>query len=132
MPCLLQLVNSETRFKDNAIWVSYLREKQDDLQSTPTLERWSWTREAEKRLAAAAQTQTRPSSSNRPLPPPHPLQPRSPPQPPLLAPPRFEPVDREKTCPLLLQVFTKSFGHRKRAIAPGKLPACSLIKFSDC
>ncbi|CAK9134486.1 unnamed protein product [Ilex paraguariensis] len=26
-------------------------------------------------------------------------------------PPRFEPVDREKTCPLLLRVFTKIGGH---------------------
>ncbi|XP_062155972.1 histone deacetylase complex subunit SAP18 [Alnus glutinosa] len=31
--------------------------------------------------------------------------------PPAFARPRFEPVDREKTCPLLLRVFTKIGGH---------------------
>ncbi|CAI9265035.1 unnamed protein product [Lactuca saligna] len=29
--------------------------------------------------------------------------------------PRFEPVDREKTCPLLLRVFTKIGGHHNQA-----------------
>uniref|UniRef100_A0A7N0U153 18 kDa Sin3-associated polypeptide n=1 Tax=Kalanchoe fedtschenkoi TaxID=63787 RepID=A0A7N0U153_KALFE len=42
----------------------------------------------------------------RPLPPPP--QSRGPPPP---ARPRFEPIDREKTCPLLLRVFTKVGGH---------------------
>ncbi|KAK7292553.1 hypothetical protein RJT34_15404 [Clitoria ternatea] len=41
----------------------------------------------------------------RPLPPP----PRGPPPP--LSRPRLEPVDREKTCPLLLRVFTKIGSH---------------------
>ncbi|XP_054799796.1 histone deacetylase complex subunit SAP18 isoform X2 [Prosopis cineraria] len=39
----------------------------------------------------------------RPLSPPA----RGPPPPPPPPRPRFEPVDREKTCPLLLRVFTK-------------------------
>nr|XP_025657880.1 histone deacetylase complex subunit SAP18 isoform X1 [Arachis hypogaea] len=44
----------------------------------------------------------------RPLPPP----PRGPPGPPPPPPrPRVEPVDREKTCPLLLRVFTKEGSH---------------------
>lgn len=48
----------------------------------------------------------------RPLPPPPPLpQSRAPPPPP---PRRFEPVDREKTCPLLLRVFTKIGGHHNQ------------------
>ncbi|PRQ17889.1 putative Sin3 associated polypeptide p18 [Rosa chinensis] len=48
----------------------------------------------------------------RPLPPPPPLpQSRGPPPPP---PRRFEPVDREKTCPLLLRVFTKIGGHHNQ------------------
>ncbi|BAT97833.1 hypothetical protein VIGAN_09139900 [Vigna angularis var. angularis] len=42
----------------------------------------------------------------RALPPP----PRGPPPPPPSR-PRLEPVDREKTCPLLLRVFTKTGGH---------------------
>ncbi|TKY63806.1 Histone deacetylase complex subunit SAP18 [Spatholobus suberectus] len=42
----------------------------------------------------------------RALPPP----PRGPPPPPPSR-PRLEPVDREKTCPLLLRVFTKIGGH---------------------
>ncbi|XP_057978531.1 histone deacetylase complex subunit SAP18 isoform X2 [Malania oleifera] len=46
-------------------------------------------------------------SSGRPLPSSAP-QTRPPPPPPR---PRFEPVDREKTCPLLLRVFTKIGGH---------------------
>ncbi|KAF3448459.1 hypothetical protein FNV43_RR09172 [Rhamnella rubrinervis] len=46
------------------------------------------------------------SGSGRPLPPP---QSRAP-QPPISR-LRFEPVDREKTCPLLLRVFTKLGGH---------------------
>ncbi|XP_062146610.1 histone deacetylase complex subunit SAP18-like [Alnus glutinosa] len=60
------------------------------------------------KMAAAAQPQSRPTST-RPLPPPPPLQSRAPP--PTLARPRFEPVDREKTCPLLLRVFTKIGSH---------------------
>uniref|UniRef100_A0A5B6ZDV8 18 kDa Sin3-associated polypeptide n=1 Tax=Davidia involucrata TaxID=16924 RepID=A0A5B6ZDV8_DAVIN len=49
----------------------------------------------------------------RPLPP----SARGPPGPPPLAKgaPRFEPVDREKTCPLLLRVFTKIGGHHSDA-----------------
>ncbi|CAA6673756.1 unnamed protein product [Spirodela intermedia] len=34
--------------------------------------------------------------------------------PPPSARPRFEPVDREKTCPLLLRVFTKIGGHHAK------------------
>ncbi|KAK4373078.1 hypothetical protein RND71_008462 [Anisodus tanguticus] len=47
----------------------------------------------------------------RPLPPPPP--PRGGPHgpPPQRIAPRLEPVDREKTCPLLLRVFTKVGGH---------------------
>ncbi|KAI9110139.1 hypothetical protein K1719_019180 [Acacia pycnantha] len=44
----------------------------------------------------------------RPMPPPPA---RGPPPPPPPSRPRFEPVDREKTCPLLLRVFTKTGGH---------------------
>ncbi|XP_051123465.1 histone deacetylase complex subunit SAP18 [Andrographis paniculata] len=53
-----------------------------------------------------ADVQRRPG---RPLPPPG----RGPPPPPAAKPaiPRLEPVDREKTCPLLLRVFTKVGGH---------------------
>ncbi|XP_059445007.1 histone deacetylase complex subunit SAP18-like [Corylus avellana] len=58
------------------------------------------------KMVAAAQPQGRPNST-RPLPPPEGLQSRAPP----LARPRFEPVDREKTCPLLLRVFTKIGSH---------------------
>ncbi|XP_047338681.1 histone deacetylase complex subunit SAP18-like [Impatiens glandulifera] len=36
---------------------------------------------------------------------------RGPPGPPARGGPRFEPVDREKTCPLLLRVFTKTGSH---------------------
>ncbi|KAI5647323.1 hypothetical protein M9H77_33328 [Catharanthus roseus] len=45
----------------------------------------------------------------RPMPPPG----RGPPPPPPLAKaiPRYQPVDREKTCPLLLRVFTKIGSH---------------------
>ncbi|KAI4356856.1 hypothetical protein L6164_000843 [Bauhinia variegata] len=43
----------------------------------------------------------------RPLPPPA----RGPALPPPPPPPRMEPVDREKTCPLLLRVFTKIGSH---------------------
>ncbi|XP_010255598.1 PREDICTED: histone deacetylase complex subunit SAP18 [Nelumbo nucifera] len=49
-----------------------------------------------------------PNRSARPLPPP---QARGPPPP---ARPRFEPVDREKTCPLLLRVFTKIGSHHAK------------------
>ncbi|XP_008238750.1 PREDICTED: histone deacetylase complex subunit SAP18-like [Prunus mume] len=52
------------------------------------------------------QAQTR-GPPGRPLPPPPPHS-RGPPPPP---PPRLEPVDREKTCPLLLRVFTKIGSH---------------------
>ncbi|KAJ6807446.1 putative histone deacetylase complex subunit SAP18 [Iris pallida] len=52
--------------------------------------------------AAAAEVQNR---QTRPI---APAQPRGPPPP---VRPRFEPVDREKTCPLLLRVFTKVGGH---------------------
>ncbi|KAK9277070.1 hypothetical protein L1049_006609 [Liquidambar formosana] len=58
----------------------------------------------DEKMAAVAEPQSRPSG--RPLPPPP--QTRGPPPP---ARPRFEPVDREKTCPLLLRVFTKIGGH---------------------
>lgn len=47
------------------------------------------------------------SAGGRPGPPP----PQSRAPPPALPRPRFEPVDREKTCPLLLRVFTKIGGH---------------------
>ncbi|XP_078176612.1 SIN3 associated polypeptide P18 isoform X2 [Carex rostrata] len=40
-----------------------------------------------------------------------PMHGRGPPPPPASNRPRFEPVDREKTCPLLLRVFTKTGGH---------------------
>ncbi|GMN32425.1 hypothetical protein TIFTF001_003661 [Ficus carica] len=46
------------------------------------------------------------SAGGRPGPPP----PQSRAPPPALPRPRFEPVDREKTCPLLLRVFTKCGG----------------------
>ncbi|CAA2992937.1 Hypothetical predicted protein [Olea europaea subsp. europaea] len=53
-----------------------------------------------------AEVQRRPGG--RPLPP----SARGPPPPPATKPgPRSEPVDREKTCPLLLRVFTKVGGH---------------------
>jgi hypothetical protein len=58
------------------------------------------------KMAAAAQPQSRPTST-RPLPPPPPLQSRAPP--PNLARPRFEPVDREKvslSLSFLLDLFT--------------------------
>ncbi|KAL8490435.1 hypothetical protein ACS0TY_026077 [Phlomoides rotata] len=52
-----------------------------------------------------ADVQRRPG---RPMPPPG----RGPPPPPASRPaPRLEPIDREKTCPLLLRVFTKVGGH---------------------
>ncbi|KNA15412.1 hypothetical protein SOVF_098550 [Spinacia oleracea] len=51
-----------------------------------------------------------PRSSGRPLPPPPPLPARGFPGPPPQR-ARFQPVDREKTCPLLLRVFTKIGGH---------------------
>lgn len=60
------------------------------------------------KMAAAAQPQSRPTST-RPLPPPPPLQSRAPP--PTLARPRFEPVDREKvslSLSFLLDLFTAS------------------------
>ncbi|EXC17796.1 hypothetical protein L484_023149 [Morus notabilis] len=47
------------------------------------------------------------SAGGRPGPPP----PHSRAPPPVIPRPRFEPVDREKTCPLLLRVFTKLGGH---------------------
>ncbi|KAJ0964229.1 hypothetical protein J5N97_029351 [Dioscorea zingiberensis] len=53
-------------------------------------------------MAGVAEPQNRQA---RPIPPP---QSRGPPP---LARPRSEPVDREKTCPLLLRVFTKIGGH---------------------
>ncbi|XP_060674252.1 uncharacterized protein LOC107430153 isoform X2 [Ziziphus jujuba] len=56
-----------------------------------------------------------PASSGRPFPnhphPPPPPPPQSRAPPPSIPRPRFEPVDREKTCPLLLRVFTKLGGH---------------------
>ncbi|KAK3224732.1 hypothetical protein Dsin_004594 [Dipteronia sinensis] len=54
-------------------------------------------------MAAAPQSHNRPGSG-RPFPPQH----RPHLQPPR---PRAEPVDREKTCPLLLRVFTKTESH---------------------
>ncbi|TYH99859.1 hypothetical protein ES332_A11G095200v1 [Gossypium tomentosum] len=56
-------------------------------------------------MAGAAEPQKR--QSGRPFPP----SARGPPPPPR---PRFEPVDREKTCPLLLRVFTKIGGHHSK------------------
>ncbi|KAK9121439.1 hypothetical protein Syun_019056 [Stephania yunnanensis] len=64
----------------------------------------------------ATETQSR-TAAARGLPPPPPL-PQSrgggplPPPPARL--PRSEPVDREKTCPLLLRVFTKMGGHHTK------------------
>ncbi|XVF13238.1 hypothetical protein REPUB_Repub08aG0191400 [Reevesia pubescens] len=56
-------------------------------------------------MAAATQTQKTAfhPRNNQPLPPP--------PPPPLASRPRLEPIDREKTCPLLLRVFTKTGSH---------------------
>ncbi|GMP43102.1 hypothetical protein CsSME_00012602 [Camellia sinensis var. sinensis] len=56
---------------------------------------------------AGVETQRR---QGRPLPPARGGLPGPPPHPPKNA-TRFEPVDREKTCPLLLRVFTKIGGH---------------------
>ncbi|XWS49855.1 hypothetical protein CRYUN_Cryun12cG0039000 [Craigia yunnanensis] len=58
-------------------------------------------------MAAATQTQKRPlpPRNNQPLPPPPPL---------LGSRPRLEPIDREKTCPLLLRVFTKIGSHHSK------------------
>ncbi|XP_042483905.1 histone deacetylase complex subunit SAP18 [Macadamia integrifolia] len=56
-------------------------------------------------MAGVVEAPNRPA---RPLPP---SQARGPPPP---ARPRFEPVDREKTCPLLLRVFTKVGGHHTK------------------
>ncbi|KAL4361663.1 hypothetical protein GQ457_04G032160 [Hibiscus cannabinus] len=56
-------------------------------------------------MAGAAEAQKR--QGGRPFPP----SARGPPPPPR---PRFEPVDREKTCPLLLRVFTKIGGHHSK------------------
>ncbi|XP_044491859.1 histone deacetylase complex subunit SAP18 [Mangifera indica] len=54
----------------------------------------------------AGVTETRRREGGRPMYP----SARGPPQPR----PRFDPVDREKTCPLLLRVFTKIGGHHSR------------------
>ncbi|XP_059651499.1 histone deacetylase complex subunit SAP18 [Cornus florida] len=55
-------------------------------------------------MAAAGEAQRRPA---RPIPP----SARGPPPQPQRPASRFQPVDREKTCPLLLRVFTKIGGH---------------------
>ncbi|XP_050377530.1 histone deacetylase complex subunit SAP18-like [Argentina anserina] len=67
-------------------------------------------RNRDERMGGAAGAGAHPRGPpGRPLPPPPPLpQSWAPPPPP---PSRFEPVDREKTCPLLLRVFTKNGGH---------------------
>ncbi|KAJ4727056.1 histone deacetylase complex subunit SAP18-like [Melia azedarach] len=57
-------------------------------------------------MAGVAEAQKR--QAGRPM---HPSARGPPPPPPR---PRFEPVDREKTCPLLLRVFTKIGGHHSR------------------
>ncbi|XVF79942.1 hypothetical protein PTKIN_Ptkin15bG0030700 [Pterospermum kingtungense] len=62
--------------------------------------------ERDRKMAGAAEAQKR--QGGRPLP--HSA--RGPPPPPPR--PRFEPVDREKTCPLLLRVFTKIGGHHSK------------------
>uniref|UniRef100_A0A5B6ZFB9 18 kDa Sin3-associated polypeptide n=1 Tax=Davidia involucrata TaxID=16924 RepID=A0A5B6ZFB9_DAVIN len=59
-------------------------------------------------MAGVGEGQRRPG---RPLPPSG----RGPPPPPAKGAPRSEPVDREKTCPLLLRVFTKIGGHHSDA-----------------
>ncbi|XP_004298723.1 PREDICTED: histone deacetylase complex subunit SAP18-like isoform 2 [Fragaria vesca subsp. vesca] len=65
-------------------------------------------RSRDERMAGGAGAGPR-GPPGRPLPPPPSFpQSRGPPPPP---PRRFEPVDREKTCPLLLRVFTKNGGH---------------------
>nr|XP_023876865.1 histone deacetylase complex subunit SAP18-like isoform X1 [Quercus suber]XP_023876866.1 histone deacetylase complex subunit SAP18-like isoform X2 [Quercus suber] len=90
------------------------------------MEKRSRDRDRDGKIGAAPHSQQQPQnqnlnrpSSGRPLPPPPPHphphphphpQSRAPP-PPLPARPRFEPVDREKTCPLLLRVFTKNGSH---------------------
>ncbi|KAF3790974.1 Histone deacetylase complex subunit [Nymphaea thermarum] len=62
-------------------------------------------------MAAMAEGQSRGGAGGgRPLPPPP--QQRGLPGPPPR--PRFEPVDREKTCPLLLRVFTKIGTHHTK------------------
>ncbi|CAN6485175.1 unnamed protein product [Victoria cruziana] len=62
-------------------------------------------------MAAMAEGQSRGGTGGgRPLPPPP--QQRAPPGPPPR--PRFEPIDREKTCPLLLRVFTKIGTHHTK------------------
>uniref|UniRef100_A0A1D1Z832 Histone deacetylase complex subunit SAP18 n=1 Tax=Anthurium amnicola TaxID=1678845 RepID=A0A1D1Z832_9ARAE len=58
-------------------------------------------------VAEAAQSRQQHGRPGGPAPPP-----RVGPFPP--ARPRFEPVDREKTCPLLLRVFTKIGGHHAK------------------
>ncbi|KAJ8443822.1 hypothetical protein Cgig2_017303 [Carnegiea gigantea] len=61
-------------------------------------------REERERTGGAGAAEPPPRSSGRPLPPP--------PGPPPPRATRFQPVvDREKTCPLLLRVFTKIGGH---------------------
>ncbi|ESR58442.1 Histone deacetylase complex subunit SAP18 [Citrus sinensis] len=59
-------------------------------------------------MAGVGEAQRRQAGRSRPL---HPSGRGPPPPPPR---PRFEPVDREKTCPLLLRVFTKIGGHHSR------------------
>ncbi|CAO2820005.1 unnamed protein product [Amaranthus hypochondriacus] len=67
------------------------------------------SREERERVGGDHPPPPPPRSSGRPLPPPPPLPARGLPGPPPRA--RFQPVDREKTCPLLLRVFTKIGGH---------------------
>ncbi|XP_010523707.1 PREDICTED: histone deacetylase complex subunit SAP18 [Tarenaya hassleriana] len=55
-------------------------------------------------MAEAARRQ----GGGKPLPPPPPRGVNQPPR------PRIDPVDREKTCPLLLRVFTKIGGHHTK------------------
>lgn len=64
--------------------------------------------ERAREMAGVGEGQRR---QGRPLPPPRGGGPPGPPPQMAKAGPRFEPVDREKTCPLLLRVFTKIGGH---------------------
>ncbi|ERM96316.1 hypothetical protein AMTR_s00001p00193310 [Amborella trichopoda] len=72
-------------------------------------------------MAAVAEAQQS-RQGGRPLPPPP--QPRMGGPPPPPSRPRSEPVDREKTCPLLLRVFTKIGGHHTKEdfVVRGKEP----------
>ncbi|KAK9035959.1 hypothetical protein V6N11_077981 [Hibiscus sabdariffa] len=73
----------------------------------PSAEKWRGQKLLVRKMAGAAEAQKR--QGGRPFPP----SARGPPPPPPPR-PRFEPVDREKTCPLLLRVFTKIGGHHSK------------------